>query len=94
MPRKLLWVVTWHQVRRVRRVYPLFMAENNKTCFWTATDLANKLQAYQAYDNEHRCHSGRDGSLPADSGSGKVIDIDNYRWEKHSRGLFQLPVAA
>jgi len=24
----------------------------------------------------------------------EVIDIENYRWEKNCRGLFQLPVAA
>jgi hypothetical protein len=23
-----------------------------------------------------------------------VIDINDYRWEKHCRGLFELPVAA
>ena len=26
--------------------------------------------------------------------SKKIVDINNYRWEKHCRGLFQLPVAA
>ena len=66
----------------------------DQTFFWTAADLANKLRTYQAYFNEHRCHSGRDGATPADSKPGNVIDLRNYRWEKHCRGLFQLPVAA
>jgi len=66
----------------------------DKAFFWTATDLANKLRDYQQYYNEERCHSGRDGATPVDSGPGKVIDINNYLWEKHCRGLFQLPVAA
>jgi hypothetical protein len=31
------------------------------TFFWTATDLEDKLRGYQAYYNESRCHSSRDG---------------------------------
>jgi hypothetical protein len=25
---------------------------------------------------------------------GKIVGINNYRWEKHCRGLFELPIAA
>ncbi len=66
----------------------------DQTFFWTAADLANKLRTYQAYYNEHRYHSGRDGATPADSKPGNVIDLSNYRWEKYRRAPFQLPVAA
>jgi len=66
----------------------------DQTLFWTASDLDYKLRAYQTYYNEHRCHSGRDGATPVENLPGNVIDIRNYRWEKHCRGLFQLPVAA
>jgi transposase InsO family protein len=66
----------------------------DQSLFWTAADLANKLRTYQAYYNEHRCHSGRDGATPADSKPRNVIDLRNYHWEKHCRGLFQLPLAA
>jgi transposase InsO family protein len=66
----------------------------DQTLFWTGTDLENKLQDYQAYYNEHRCHSSRDGTTPAESDSNNVIDIRSYRWREHCRGLFQLPVAA
>ena len=66
----------------------------DQTLFWTATDLENKLRDYQAYYNEHRCHSSQDGNTPSKSGGGKPVDISNYRWQKHCRGLFQLPVAA
>ena len=62
----------------------------DQTFFWTAADLANKLRTYQAYYNEHRCHSGRDGATPADSRPENVIELRNYRWEKYRRGLFQL----
>jgi putative transposase len=64
------------------------------TLFWTATDLESKLRDYQVYYNAHRCHSSRKGVTPVDSGSAKVVDINNYRWEKRCRGLFQLPIAA
>lgn len=66
----------------------------DQTLFWTVTDLENKLRDYQYYYNEHRCHMGRGGATPVDSGSGKVVDINSHRWKKHCRGLFQLPVAA
>jgi putative transposase len=66
----------------------------DQTLFWTATDLESKLRDYQVYYNAHRCHSSRKGVTPVDSGSAKVVDINNYRWEKRCRGLFQLPIAA
>ena len=64
------------------------------TLFWTVTDLGNKLREYQCYYNECRTHSGRKGATPVNPGSAKVIDINEYRWQKHCRGLFQLPIAA
>jgi len=66
----------------------------DQTFFWTATDLANKLRVYQVYYNEHRCHAGRNGATPLDFDSGDFIDIRKYHWEKHCRGLIQLPIAA
>ena len=65
----------------------------DQTLFWTATDLENKSQDYQCYYNEHATHSGQ-GATPVGSGSEKVVDTNSYRWKKHCRGLFQLPVAA
>ncbi len=64
------------------------------TFFWTATDLGNKLRDYQTYYNKHRTHAGRNGVPPVATTSGNVIDINQYRWGKHCRGLFELPVAA
>ena len=66
----------------------------DQTFFWTATDLESKLQDFQRYYNQHRCHSSRDGATPVSADSGKVIDLSSYRWQKHCRGLFQLPIAA
>lgn len=66
----------------------------DQTFFWTANDLENKLREYQRYYNEHRTHTGRDGDTPVESDCDHVIALDSHRWEKHCRGLFQLPVAA
>jgi len=65
----------------------------DQTLFWTATDLENKLRGYQCYYNECRTHSGRDGTTPVNPESAKIIDINEYRWQKHCRGLFHLPIA-
>ncbi len=69
----------------------------DKTLYWNACDLQNKLELFQNYYNEERCHHGIDGTTPlkkADEPSITVISIDNYRWKKHCHGLFELPVAA
>ena len=66
----------------------------DQTFFWTANDVENKLRDYPCYYNKYRCHSGRDGIIPVSSDVEMVIDIDSYRWEKHCRGLFQLPAVA
>jgi len=66
----------------------------DQTLFWTATDLENKLQDYRTYYNEHRCHSSRGGATPVHSGSENIVVLNEYRWKRHCRGLFQLPVAA
>ena len=66
----------------------------DQTLFWTSTDLENKLREYQRYFNECRTHSGRDGSTPMENTDGKVIDLNDYRWGKLCRGLFELPIAA
>ena len=66
----------------------------DQTLFWTATDLENKLQDYLCYYNESRAHTGKSGSTPTESIDGNVINITDYRWKKHCRGLFELPCAA
>jgi len=64
------------------------------TFFWTATDLENKLRGYQSYYNESRTHSGRDGTTPVANADRKIVDINQYQWQRHCRGLFELPLAA
>ena len=66
----------------------------DQTLFWTVTDLENKLREYQCYYNEIRCHSGLNGTTPMESDNKKIVDITYRRWQRHCRGLFQLPMAA
>lgn len=66
----------------------------DQTLFWTVADLENKLRKYQSYYNNCRTHSGLDGATPVQTVEYKVVDISQYCWEKHCRGLFQLPMAA
>ena len=66
----------------------------DQTFFWTETDLENKLRNYQTYYNQCRCHSSRGGDTPVESSNENVVDIFSYRWKKHCRGLFHLPMAA
>jgi len=66
----------------------------DQTAFWTAIDLENKLQDYQAYYNKHRCHSSRDSVTPVDSVSENIAALNNHLWKRHCCGLFHLPVAA
>ena len=47
----------------------------------------------QHYYNEHRSHSSRDGGTPVEPMHNNVVDIKDYRWNKHCRGLYELPVA-
>ena len=66
----------------------------DQTFFWTKTDLENKLQAYQRYYNQHRCHCSREGATPVKSTGTKIANLNDYSWKKHCRGLFQLPMVA
>jgi len=66
----------------------------DQTFFWTETDLENKLRDYQCYYNQHRTHSGRDGTTPMETTGSRVLDVNQYLWKKSCRGLFELPIAA
>jgi len=66
----------------------------DRTLFWTATDLEEKLQDFQHYFNEHRAHAGLGGRLPVPAEERDSISLASYRWQKHCRGLYQTPNAA
>ncbi len=69
----------------------------DQTLFWNAVDLERKLTDFQAYYNHHRTHSSLGGDTPAEV-AGNVtklpIKLNNFRWQTHCRGIFQLPIAA
>ena len=49
------------------------------------------------FNNEHRVHASLGGGNPigkATAGSRSVIDLNDYQWRSHCRGLYQLPAAA
>jgi len=67
------------------------------TLFWTAADLETKLRSYQHYYNEKSGHLGIEGNTPLEKSrcaEQKLLNINDHRWKKHCRGLFQLPIAA
>ena len=37
----------------------------DRTLFWNQSDLERKLEAYKAYYNQYRCHTGLAGATPA-----------------------------
>jgi len=69
----------------------------DQTFSWNDQDLTRKLASYQAYYNQHRIHTSLKGQTPfeiSDKKRTNIINLKNYRWQTHCRGLFQLPVAA
>jgi putative transposase len=68
----------------------------DRTFFWTAVDLENKLLEFQNYFNRHRTHSSLEGRTPDQDRNmpGQFADLHSYRWQSHCRGLYQTPSAA
>jgi len=67
------------------------------TLFWNAVDLERKLEAFQDYYNHNRFRASLESYTTAQvSGESKTrqADLERCRWQAHSRGLIQLPVAA
>jgi putative transposase len=65
--------------------------------FWNARDLERKLMLFKEYYNRDRVHRGLNDAPPNEKDEitdRKIARLDNYRWEKCCRGLYQLPVAA
>jgi len=68
----------------------------DRTFFWTAIDLENKLLEFQNYFNRHRTHASLQGRTPDwdRSAPGQCADLRSYQWQSHCRGLYQTPIAA
>ena len=69
----------------------------DQTLFWNERDLERKLLDFKDYYNRHRTHDALNGATPvmrAELIENKMIDLSNYRWKLHCRGLYQTPMAA
>jgi hypothetical protein len=65
--------------------------------FWGAADLERKLVQFRDYYNGDRVHVSLGGRTPIckTAAAGRsVIDLTDYQWRSHCRGLYQLPAAA
>jgi transposase InsO family protein len=65
--------------------------------FWTAGDLERKLKLFKNYYNADRVHQGLSGDTPGEKAGGptpQAAGLENYRWQSHCHGLFELPIAA
>jgi putative transposase len=65
--------------------------------FWSARDLEIKLMLFKEYYNKDRVHGALDRAPPYEKIANtdrKIARLDDYRWRKRCRGLYQLPVAA
>jgi transposase InsO family protein len=69
----------------------------DQTLFWNADDLERKLTDFRVYYNHHRTHNSLGGDIPAEVAGGtpkSPIALNNFGWQTHCRGLYQLPIAA
>ena len=62
--------------------------------FWGVRDLERKLQHFRDYYNHGRVHASLKGIPPSCPTDRAVIALEDYRWQSHCRGLYQLPAAA
>ena len=64
--------------------------------FWTADDLERKLELFKNYYNAARVHQGLSGDTAWEKAGGPTpqpASLENYRWQSHSHGLLELPIA-
>ncbi len=67
------------------------------TPFWNSLDLQHKLDEFKDYYNNHRTHAALGGLSPASShksNQSSLLNISNFAWKSHCRGLFHMPVSA
>jgi transposase InsO family protein len=69
----------------------------DQVLFWTARDLERKLALFKEYYNRERTHDSLGVVTPAaksENATRRPLDLAQYRWRSHCRGLFQLPEPA
>jgi transposase InsO family protein len=69
----------------------------DRVLFWNAVDLERKLETFRDYYNGHRVHRAIAGLTPAQRAGALCPTpalLGHYGWQRHCRGLFDLPIAA
>jgi hypothetical protein len=64
--------------------------------FWGQRDLARKLDKFKHYYNEFRVHSSLAAMTPQEQAvqiEKSHVDLTNFNWMTHCKGLFQTPIA-
>jgi len=61
--------------------------------FWTSTDLKRKLESFKDYYNQARSHRSLNGETPIPLKQSRRTH-GSIEWQRHCRGLYELPVAA
>ena len=61
--------------------------------FWTSTDLERKLESFGEYYNQARTHRSLYGATPIRSPRERGMPR-SIKWQRHRRGLYELPIAA
>jgi transposase InsO family protein len=62
--------------------------------FLTANDLERELELFKIYYNSHQGLSGDTPGEKAGDPTPQPASLENYRWQNHCHGLFELPIAA
>jgi putative transposase len=65
--------------------------------FWTVDDLERKLELFKNYYNGAHVHQGLSGNTPEEKAGGptpQTVSLENYLWQSHCHGLFELQIAA
>ncbi|MGH1487331.1 MAG: integrase core domain-containing protein [Cellvibrionaceae bacterium] len=65
----------------------------DQTFFWNQSDLERKLDLFKDYFNQNRVHTSRDGKTPINQCKSH-LKLNKFGWQRHCRGLFQLPFLA
>jgi transposase InsO family protein len=69
----------------------------DQTFFWGQRDLARKLDEFKHYYTEFRVHSSLAAMTPQEQAvqiKKSHVDLTNFNWRTHCKGLFHTPVAA
>ena len=69
----------------------------NRLLLWTADDLEGKLEPFKNYYNTICVSQGLSGDTTWEKAGGptpQAVGLENYRWQSHCHGLFELRIAA